>query len=371
MYYPEKLTIARKRRGLTKVKLAEQAGISTRTLSTYENPDLIDSIQEDTLAKLADALKYPVNFFYEGLSSTVTSDAVSFRAMSKLSSMLRDSALSAGDLAVILNNWMEEIFDIPLTDLPDYSKDQRIDPEQAAISLRQELGIGELSISNIIHLIESRGVRVFSLSENCIEVDAFSFWQDGKAFMLLNTFKTPERSRFDAAHELGHLILHKQIPSDRKQAEVEADQFASAFLMPMNSVLSRIPITPTFQHLDALKKNWKVSLAALVKRIHDLKLTTEWQNRSLNIELSKRGYRKAEPNSSFEKNERETSLLLKQTLDYIHKNNMTGIEISNKLGIPLDELSNLTFRHPLFMTVIKGENKAVHSRKNNILRVVD
>lgn len=371
MYYPEKLTIARQRRGLTKAKLAEEAGISPRTLSTYENPDLIDSIQEDTLIKLANALKYPVNFFYDGLSSTVTSDAVSFRAMSKLSSTLRNSALSAGDLALILNNWMEDIFDIPLTDLPDYSKEQRINPEQAAISLRQELGIGELSISNIIHLVESRGVRVFSLSENCVEVDAFSFWQDGKAFMLLNTFKSPERSRFDAAHELGHLVLHKQIPSDRKQAEIEADQFASAFLMPMNSILSRIPVTPTFQQLDALKKNWKVSLAALVKRIHDLKLTTEWQNRSLNIELSKRGYRKSEPNSSFEENERETSLLLKKTLNYIYQNHMSGSAISDKLGIPLDELSNLTFNHPLFMTVVNGGNQTSPSKKNNFLRVVN
>ncbi|WP_261371520.1 ImmA/IrrE family metallo-endopeptidase [Yersinia frederiksenii] len=62
----------------------------------------------------------------------------------------------------------------------------------------------------MVHLIEPKGVKVFSLAENCVEVDAFSFWTNGKLFVLLNTMKTPERSRFDAAHELRHLVLHQR-----------------------------------------------------------------------------------------------------------------------------------------------------------------
>ncbi|WP_261371327.1 ImmA/IrrE family metallo-endopeptidase [Yersinia frederiksenii] len=62
----------------------------------------------------------------------------------------------------------------------------------------------------MVHLIEPKGVKVFSLAENCVEVDAFSFWTNRKPFVLLNTIKTSERSRFDATHQLGHLVLHQR-----------------------------------------------------------------------------------------------------------------------------------------------------------------
>lgn len=354
MFYPEKLTLARKRRGLTKAKLAELSGLSVRTITSYETPSIIDTTSNETVERLAEVLRFPVEFFSGELPTTIDSNAVSFRAVTKLSAKLRDASLAAGDLALMLNNWMHKEFELPPTNLPDYSRDTKMTPEAAAIALRQEFGIGELSIKNIVHLIESRGVRVFSLAEDCSEVDAFSFWQDGEAFMLLNTQKTYERSRFDAAHELAHLVLHKQLPENRREAELEADQFASAFLMPRSSFLAKIPLSPSFYQLDGYKKHWKVSLAAMVKRSHDLKLTTEWQNRALNIELGKRGYRKSEPNPSC--SERETSLLLRMALDYAQEQGRRGIDISEEIMIPVEELRNLTFDHPIFnLEVIKGK----------------
>lgn len=365
MFCPDKLTLARKRRGLTKTKLAELSGLSVRTITTYETPSVIDITNNDTVEKLAETLRFPVEFFNGELPSMVDSSAVSFRAVTKLSAKLRDSSLAAGDLALMLNNWMHKEFELPPTNLPDYSRDTKMTPEAAAIALRQELGIGELSIKNIVHLIESRGVRVFSLAEDCSEVDAFSFWQDGEAYMLLNTQKTYERSRFDAAHELAHLVLHKQLPENRREAELEADQFASAFLMPRSSFLAKIPKSPSFYQLDGYKKHWKVSLAAMVKRAYDLKLTSEWQNRALNIELGKRGYRKSEPNSSCE--ERETSLLLRMILDYAQQQGRRGVDISRETKIPIDELRNLTFNHPIFnLEIIEGKGSSNYFKRRKV-----
>ncbi|MFD5336500.1 MULTISPECIES: ImmA/IrrE family metallo-endopeptidase [Streptomyces] len=64
---------------------------------------------------------------------------------------------------------------------------------------------------------------------DCPEVDAFSFWDGEIPFVLLSTEKTAERGRFDAAHELGHLVLHgeEQMPHG-PQAEAEAHRFAAA-----------------------------------------------------------------------------------------------------------------------------------------------
>jgi Zn-dependent peptidase ImmA (M78 family) len=83
------------------------------------------------------------------------------------------------------------------------------DPEATAELVRVEWGLGHAPAPNMVHLLELQGVRVCSQAEECREVDAFSYWYDGTPCVCLNTTKAAERGRFDAAHELGHLILHR------------------------------------------------------------------------------------------------------------------------------------------------------------------
>lgn len=83
---------------------------------------------------------------------------------------------------------------------------------------------------------------MFSLVEETRSVDAFSVWRSNKPYIFLNTVKTAEHSRFDAAHELGHLVLHKHGGPGGRAAEDEANRFASSFLMPSADVRARIPI---------------------------------------------------------------------------------------------------------------------------------
>jgi Zn-dependent peptidase ImmA (M78 family) len=67
--------------------------------------------------------------------------------------------------------------------------------------------------------LESKGVRVFSLAANTVKVNAYALWKDEKPFVFLNTFKSTESSRFDAAHELGHLVLHQDGSVTGREAE--------------------------------------------------------------------------------------------------------------------------------------------------------
>src|SRR5262249_3228127 len=157
---------------------------------------------------------------------------------------------------------------------------------------------------------ESKGVRVFSLAMNAVEVDAFSFWRGGTPYVFLNTRKSPEHSRFDAAHELGHLVLHKHGAPAGPGAERQANEFAAAFLMPREDILARAPRLATVDHLVKLKKVWSVSVAALAYRLHALGIISDWHHRSLFIEISKRGYRKQEPNPVA----RETSQVFQKVL---------------------------------------------------------
>ena len=70
------------------------------------------------------------------------------------------------------------------------------------MEIRSMWGIGERPIRNTIHLLELHGVRVFALAAETAVVDAYSFWRNDVPYILLNTGKSAERSRMDAAHEL-------------------------------------------------------------------------------------------------------------------------------------------------------------------------
>jgi Zn-dependent peptidase ImmA (M78 family) len=180
-------------------------------------------------------------------------------------------------------------------------------------------------------------VRVFSLPADSDSVDAFSVWHNDTPFMFLSPRKSAERGRMDAAHELGHLTLHAHgIPRSR-QAEFEADAFASAFLMPMADVLANTPRTKSIQLIHKLKKRWGVSAIALVHRLKVAALITEWQYRTFCIELSKDGYRKSEKDGI----SRDSSQIFLKVFNMLRAEGMTRGVIARKLSITPLELDSL------------------------------
>ncbi|MBD1567973.1 ImmA/IrrE family metallo-endopeptidase [Aliivibrio sp. S10_S31] len=363
MFISTRLKQARERRKLTKKALADLIGISSKTVSTYESDQPQFELQDEMIHKFAIALGYPVDFFYKAVTETVDSESISFRAITKLSSRLKLATEAASINALELSEWIDSKFkNLPKVQLPDYSHDNRNDPEIAATELRDVWALGELSVKNMIHLLESKGVRVFSLSEDCKDVDAFSFWKGNKPFVVLNQFKTPERSRFDAAHELAHLILHKHGCQNKgREAELEADRFASAFLMPKGSVLAKVRpnANATLKDILTLKKSWNVSAMAMIRRLYDLDCLTEWQYRQLTISATKEGYRSREPEGL---EQREKSLLLEKVFMSLKGRGYSRIDICNEITLPLDELSSLTFNNPLFSLSIVSHTQLVNGQ---------
>jgi Zn-dependent peptidase ImmA (M78 family) len=191
----------------------------------------------------------------------------------------------------------------------------------------------------MVKLLEAKGVRVLSLAENVHTVDAFSMWRRGRPYVFLNTFKTPEHQRFDAAHELGHLVLHRHGSPKGRAAEEEANRFASSFLMPAADVRASIPMVYGLSQLTKAKARWKVSLAALNYRVHKLGLVTDWEYRSFCIELQRLGYRKAEPQGI----ERETSTVWRQVFEDLRQMGISKAQISSETGLPVREIENLVF----------------------------
>jgi Zn-dependent peptidase ImmA (M78 family)/DNA-binding XRE family transcriptional regulator len=342
-FMPARLTLARERRGMTKRQLAERAELSDRIIKSYEAGAARPTFE--TLQSLSQVLGFPLQFFQRGEVEPLALDAVSFRSLARASSALRSRALAAGTLAMELNRFLTDRFDLPAPNLPDL-REAAAEAEAAAMLLRQQWGIGQKPIPNSIHLAERHGVRVFALSEDCDSIDAFSCWQDGVPFVFLNTRKTAERSIFDLAHELGHLALHRHGTPQGQEAEAQADAFASAFLLPEGPIRACAPQVATIASICQLKRTWRASAAAIVRRLFELELTTAWHYRRINIELSRRG-RQNEP----EPIERETSAVLDQALAALSEEGVGLRQIAGELMIPIGELRALCFG---FGTVIGG-----------------
>ncbi len=188
-------------------------------------------------------------------------------------------------------------------DLPD-----NISPEQAAYALRDAWGLGRGPLDNLVSIVEQHGILVTSISTNTNDVDAFSqFMQTGDVptFIIAysNNKTSAVRIHFDIAHELGHICLHEWSEDiedvskeEFKRKEREANDFAAAFLLPEETFRRDAERGPqTITYYKQLKKKWKVSIAAMIRRSEKLGIITTDDYQNLIRIMQRRGLRKEEP----------------------------------------------------------------------------
>jgi Zn-dependent peptidase ImmA (M78 family)/DNA-binding XRE family transcriptional regulator len=344
-FHSTRLTLARQLRGYTKQTLAAKAGISTRSLTDFEGGQQVPS--SSSQVALARALKVPVQFFHRPDPAEIRAAAVSFRALTRTTAREQAQAVGSANVALDLAAWIDDRFTLPSPDIPQYPG---IDPEVAADALRAAWGLGEKPISNMVHVLEFRGVRVFSLIEECHEIDAFSLWNGEKPYIFFNTTKSAEHGRMDAAHELGHLVLHHDpmVHLHDRVAERDAQRFAGAFLMPERSVRARAPKAATLPALLEAKLYWKVALSGLVYRMHQLDLISPWEYRNLYVTMGSRGYLSHEPRGS----QRETSQVVAKVLAMLREGHLTTGDIARDLCVDSEILNKLVFG--LTITPVEG-----------------
>ena len=359
MFNMGRFDLARQRRGLTKRELAHRLEVTDRTVSNWYNNQQVD---EKNLEKAAEILDFPINFFYGREVEKIQVESVSFRALTKMTARKRDMAISQTILAEMISDWIDQNFDLPLPNVPDLhelrsdfstatigSLDETDEndvryyleysyPEACADTVRKAWGLGEQPIPNLIALLESKGIRVFSLTDEAQDVDACCRWTSGRPFIFLNTSRTAERCRFDLAHELGHLVMHKHGIIEGIHVEQEANAFASAFLMPRRSLLANPLRIPSLKSILSKKEIWQVSAAALTYRYNKLGIITDWNATSIYKQLAQRG-RNNEPNPI----PHESSLLLDKVFQALAQENFDLSKLTNDLCLNLVEVNNLTF----------------------------
>lgn len=335
-------------------------GIKPRTLLAYESGEY--EPPSEMIEAIAKALGFPIDFFSGPTIYLPNGEGVSFRSMSGMTAGQRDSALGAAAIGVALCEWITTRFELPEPNIPTLRGQ---DAQTAAETLRTEWNLGERPIKNIVHLLEAHGVRVLSLAEHSREVDAFSFWRGSEPYVFLNLHKSAEHGRFDAAHELGHLVLHRHGGPRGKGFEHEADTFASAFLMPRGSVVATAPQNADVELLIKLKAVWNVSVAALNYRLHEVGRTSEWKYRHACIDISKRGFRTSEPEPA----PRETSQVLHKVFQELRAEGLGRADVARTLCIDVAELDSLVFG--LVFTRLEGSAlpPTPRSTKANLRRV--
>jgi Zn-dependent peptidase ImmA (M78 family)/DNA-binding XRE family transcriptional regulator len=289
--HPDLIELARESRGMTQGALAEATGsISQPLISKIEHGTHTPSAER--LQSIAEALKYPPEFFYQSgrIGWTVCLHHRKRQSMPVTRLKMIHAQVNIARMQVMRLMRGIEI-DSPLTfprmDMAEYES-----PEQIARLARGHWRLPLGPVRSVIAAIEDAGGVVLRGNFDTTRLDAISIWvPESPPFFFMNPGMPGDRWRWSLAHEMGHALMHTQPTSDQ---ESEADRFASEFLMPAEEIrpeLARL----TMPRLAELKERWKVSMQALIRRAYQLEVITQRQQRSFFMRFSQLGYRKQEP----------------------------------------------------------------------------
>lgn len=301
-----KLTQARHLAAITRTELARRAGVSAAVVGQYEAGTTRP--RAATVGQLALALSVPAEFFCgeptTGTATIPSAQTSFFRSLRSTTLREREQAAATAGLIVQLARVLEQRVEIPPFARPQCvtALDASNPPQAAAAAarcVRETWQLGDEPIGHMVRLLEERGVIVARLAFETGRVDAFSWTAGDRPIVILGSDKNGyERSRFDAAHELGHLLMHADDPEPANAAlERQANRFASALLMPEQVIRDRWPTGSRLQwpKLIALKSDLGVSLAALLYRAKDLEFLTETAHQQAMRYLTRTWGRRAEP----------------------------------------------------------------------------
>ncbi|HYP24127.1 MAG TPA: XRE family transcriptional regulator [Actinomycetota bacterium] len=292
MFNADRLRLARDVRGLKQSELAQRLGVKPSAVSQFEHGRSRPS--ESTLKALALALEFPIDFFAptEGHENPPSF----FRSLRSTSAGSRKQAEATSDLLHVLTSTIEQYVVFPNAEIPMVPLSDRVTPGEAAREVRRRWGLPGGPVRNMVRLLEQHGVVVARTIRGSDDIDAFSRPFEPRPIVVLAADKKDRaRSRFDAAHELGHLVMHPHEEPATKAVEDEAQAFAAEFLMPEADIQRELPVRLDWDRLVKLKFRWGTSIKSLLMRSRTLNVMPESAYvRAMKI-YSSRGWNRGEP----------------------------------------------------------------------------
>lgn len=226
--------------------------------------------------------------------------------------------------------------------LKKYSCNNLEDAEKAANDFRNYIKISNKQpISDLINILENLGIIIIQIKNPDNRFDDFDglseIVNNIPVIVLLDGIKDGARQRFTIAHELGHLVLN--INNDKLDEEKLCNRFASALLMPKEAIINEFGYSRgniNFFELTAFKNEFKVSYTAIVYRLKDLNIISDYLYKKLSIFLSQRiGKNDPKPIQP------ETSFQFKKIVYKLEADEIISVnKACELLGVTVDEYNN-------------------------------
>lgn len=309
-FEPQRLRLARQMyNDLSKASLADILDVSPSTITKWE--DGTHKPQANILQTMSDFFQIPANWFlrpYPNYGNPLFLNRAKKRVLLSACTKSNTMLLNLAEIHSIANEWVGfpklnlipclnrkealSLFDLSVCK----GKIQRLTEE-----LRQKWGLGVSPILNLMKAVEKSGVIVTRFEIGSEEMDGTSAWINNHPYIFIASDKRNYfRGRFDLAHELGHIIMHKELTEADKKArfdelEEQAHYFASCLLFPVQAFVAEIGHKVTLESLIMLKKRWGVSIAAMLVKSRQLNIISEEHSSRLWRSYRYRGFTKCEP----------------------------------------------------------------------------
>ncbi len=288
---PYMLILGRESRGISQSELASLIGVSQGKLSKAEKGEQF--LPQDAVQKLYEKLNYPEKFFFQETPSAPVSH---YYYRKRITIPQKTIAQMEASIKVFRKNIdsLLDAIELPQFNFPTYDPLEDT-PEELANKVRHYLKNAKGPIINLTNLLENNGIIIIKTDLFNEKIDGLSTVSEkGAHIIYLNSRMPNDRQRFSLAHELGHVLMHFDIPSSQTDVEEEANRFASELLMPKVEIINSLRYL-TFPKLGELKRFWKVSMKSIVYRAHFLGTIDQNQYRNFQINFSRKKMTKSEP----------------------------------------------------------------------------
>jgi Zn-dependent peptidase ImmA (M78 family)/DNA-binding XRE family transcriptional regulator len=354
-------------RRLTQVQLASMVDVSPATISKWRAGT--QAPERDALERLAGVVNVTPEWFTRVPGTKLSLPLFRSNASAHVAAraMLATRLEWGQDVAAALMEYV----DYPDVNLPsrNYTDPEEItaeDIERAACECRDLWRLGRSAIQDLALAVEGAGVILVREITGIAQIEGLSAWSEvlGRPVILLSADKdNGYRSRFDLAHEIGHLVLHRHIQrttdnARHKLLEQQAHRFAGAFLLPAETFATEVRVPPTLDDLLILKRRWGVSAAAIIMRLKALELVDEDGALMLFKRRSARWGVKAEPGDDDRRPEQPR--LLRRTIDLL---------VEEKV-MPLDAFPRHIGLAAVDVEALAGLPEGYFQGKNNVVEFV-
>jgi Zn-dependent peptidase ImmA (M78 family) len=331
--------------------------VSPMAISQYETGS--QTPRPDVMNQLSEKLGFPRSFFLsKPTPDDDDEDPTFWRSNAGATQIARERCYPRLRWLKQITAYQREFLDFPKLELPqvhapdDFRTLTSTQIEHIAQACRDWWNFGSGPIPDLLLELENSGIITARINVAAETLDAFSQWSSSHRipFVVLGKDKASAvRSRFDAAHELGHLLLHRRVDrkrvkntSDWKVLEQQAHRFAAAFLLPAKSFVDEL-WAPTLDGMLSRKERWRVSIGMMIRRCEHVGIVDQDQARRLWINYNRRGWRGEEPLDAVLKTEQPR--ILRRGFEAIIEGKVrTKNQIISDLSLPereIEELSSL------------------------------